>query len=254
MKNVIINNIDVAYERRGKGTPLVFIHGYPLDHSIWNEVAALLESDFDLIIPDVRGFGKSTTVDTPYTMVDLAGDIAGLLDHLGVDKAALAGHSMGGYVALAFAKKYPERVSGLALISSQAAADSLEGKQKRYKTAEDVAEKGTGIVAEAMTTKLSDSKKVQDFVSPLMAAQSKSGVVGALKAMAEREDSTPILSGFTFPVVLIHGDADALIPIDRAKDIKSILPTAQLVELQGVGHMPMMDAAEKTAQALKLLK
>ena len=124
MNKIKVNGIELAYERRGRGTPLVLIHGYPLDHSIWTEVASQLENDFDLILPDVRGFGESTTVDAPYSLTDISSDLAALLDSLGVGSTALAGHSMGGYVALAFAKLFPKRVSGLALISSQAAADT----------------------------------------------------------------------------------------------------------------------------------
>lgn len=92
MKNPPENNIDLSYERHGTGTPLVLIHGFPLDLSIWDSIVPLLESDFDLIIPDLRGFGESSTVDTPYTMLDFANDIAGLLDCLGVEKAFFAGH------------------------------------------------------------------------------------------------------------------------------------------------------------------
>lgn len=248
------NNINLSYERNGTGTPLVLIHGFPLDLSIWDNVAPLLENDFDVIVPDLRGFGESSTVDEPYAMLDFANDIASLLDFLGVEKAAFAGHSMGGYVALAFAKEYPDRVSGLALVSSQAAADAPERKAGRYKTAKDVFEKGVDVVAEAMTPKLSANEKVQEFTNLLMKAQSSAGVIGALKAMAEREDFTPVISQFAFPVVLIHGDADALIPIDRAKEIKSILPTAQLIKLKKAGHMPMMEFPKETAEALKKLK
>lgn len=248
------NNINLSYERNGTGTPLVLIHGFPLDLSIWDNVAPLLENDFDVIVPDLRGFGESSTVDEPYAMLDFANDIASLLDFLGVEKAAFAGHSMGGYVALAFAKEYPDRVSGLALVSSQAAADAPERKAGRYKTAKNVLEKGVDVVAEAMTPKLSANEKVQEFTNLLMKAQSSAGVIGALKAMAEREDFTPVISQFAFPVVLIHGDADALIPIDRAKEIKSILPTAQLIKLKKAGHMPMMEFPKETAEALKKLK
>ena len=248
------NNIDLSYERQGKGPPLVLIHGFPLDLSIWDKVVPLLENDFDLIAPDLRGFGESSTMDGPCTMLDFANDIAGLLDFLEVEKAAFAGHSMGGYVALAFAKEYPERVSGLALISSQPGADILERKEGRYKTAQDVADKGVGVVAEAMTPKLSANKEVQDFVRALTIAQSKNGVIGALKAMAERDDFMSILPQFKFPILLIHGDADALIPVDRARDVKAVLPDARLVELTGAGHMPMLEVPDETAEALKLLK
>jgi pimeloyl-ACP methyl ester carboxylesterase len=254
MKNPPENNIDLSYERRGTGTPLVLIHGFPLDLSIWDAIVPLLESDFDLIIPDLRGFGESSTVDTPYTMLDFANDIAGLLDFLGVEKAFFAGHSMGGYVALAFAREYPDRVNGLALVSSQAADDAPERKAGRYKTAKDVLEKGVDAVAESMTPKLSANEKVQEFANLLMKAQSKAGLVGALKAMAEREDFTSVLPEFNFPVLLIHGDADALIPIDRAKEIKSVLPAAQLIKLKKAGHMPMMEFPKETAEALKKLK
>jgi pimeloyl-ACP methyl ester carboxylesterase len=112
MENIRVNSIELAYERHGKGTPLVLLHGFPLDHHLWDEVVPLLEDSFDLILPDLRGFGESETIDTPYTMEDYASDIAGLLDQLAIQKAAVAGHSMGGYVALAFARTYPERVSG----------------------------------------------------------------------------------------------------------------------------------------------
>lgn len=252
MDTVAVNGINLAYTRLGKGTPLVLVHGFPLDSSSWNELIPYLKDHFDLILPDLRGFGKSTTVEAPYTLSDMADDLAGLLDDLGVEKTALAGHSMGGYISLAFAKKYPQRVSGLGLIASQAAADAPEGKERRYKTAADVAEKGVGVVVEAMTPKLSADVRVQEFVRGVIERQSKQAVIGALKAMAEREDAMPILSSFNFPLVLIHGDADQLIPIERAKEIKSANPSATLLELKGAGHMPMMEFARQTADGLMI--
>lgn len=252
MDTVAVNGINLAYTRLGKGTPLVLVHGFPLDSSSWNELIPYLKDHFDLILPDLRGFGKSTTVEAPYTLSDIADDLAGLLDDLGVEKTALAGHSMGGYISLAFAKKYPQRVSGLGLIASQAAADAPEGKERRYKTAADVAEKGVGVVVDAMTPKLSADVRVQEFVRGVIERQSKQAVIGALKAMAEREDAMPILSSFNFPLVLIHGDADQLIPIERAKEIKSANPSATLLELKGAGHMPMMEFARQTADGLMI--
>lgn len=131
MEKVKVNGINIAYERRGRGEPLVLIHGYPLDHTTWNEIASLLENDFDLTIPDLRGMGQSDAVDKIYIIADLASDVAELLDHLKVQKAFIAGHSMGGYVALAFARAHPNRVRGLGMISSQVLADSPERKQGR---------------------------------------------------------------------------------------------------------------------------
>lgn len=253
MKKVDVNGIQLAYKRRGQGTPLVLLHGYPLDHHLWDEVAPLLEDTFDLILPDLRGFGESSTVDSFYAMEDFASDIAGLLDQLGIQKTAIAGHSMGGYVGLAFARLFPERVRGLGLVSSQAAADPPERKDARYKSAAEVADKGIGSVVEAMAPKFTADKKLQAFARQSMERQPPAAYIGALKAMAERVDSTPFLSSFTFPVVLIHGDADQLIPIDRAREIKAALPEAHLVEISGAGHMPMMEEKRKTTEALKCL-
>ena len=253
MQKVNVNGIQLAYERRGKGTPLVLLHGFPLDHHLWDAVLPLLEDTFDLILPDLRGFGESSTVDSFYAMEDYASDIAGLLDGLGIRKAAIAGHSMGGYVALAFARLFPERVRGLALVSSQVLADASERKEGRYKSAAEVAEHGIGSVVEAMTPKFTSDKKLQAFARQSMERQQPAAYIGALKAMAERVDSTSLLASFLFPVVLIHGDADALIPVDRAREVKAALPQAHLVEISGAGHMPMMEDREKTAQALKHL-
>lgn len=251
MEKVKIAGINIAYVRRGKGSPLVLIHGYPLDHTIWDEAAPLLEEDFDLIIPDLRGFGQSDLTEADDSIVDYASDIADLLTHLKIKKAFLAGHSMGGYVALAFAREYPERVSGLALISSQVLADSPERKEGRYETAKQVIGHGAHVVAEAMTTKLSSNARVREFARNLILRQRPLGICAALTAMAERPDSTDLLQTFKFPVVIVHGDADALIPVERAREVKAALPQAHLVELLGLGHLPMMENPQEAAEALK---
>ena len=253
MEKVNVNTIQMAYSRRGKGTPLVLLHGFPLDHHLWDEVVPLLEDTFDVILPDLRGFGNSTMLDVPYSIDDYASDIASLLAHLNIQRAAIVGHSMGGYVALAFARLYPERVSGLGLVSSQVLADPPERKEGRYKSAADVSANGIGSVVEAMTPKFTADEKLQSYARASMERQQPAAYIGALKAMAERADSSSLLSSFNFPVVIVHGDADSLIPIDRAREVKAALPQAHLVEISGAGHMPMMEAKEKTAEALKHL-
>jgi len=253
MEKVKVNGIELAYTRHGKGNPLVLLHGFPLDHQIWDEIVPLLENRFDLILPDLRGFGVSTTDDTPYTMDDFAADIAGLLDQLGIQKTAIAGHSMGGYVALAFARLFPDRVTGLGLISSQTLADPPDRKEGRYKSAAEVAEKGINGVVDTMTSKFTSDPILQKFARGNMEKQQPSAYIGALKAMAERQDATPLLASMNYPVVVIHGDADVLIPVERAREVKSAVPHAHLTELKGVGHLPMLEAKEETARALSML-
>ncbi|MGA7192028.1 MAG: alpha/beta hydrolase [Anaerolineales bacterium] len=254
MEKTKVNGINVAYERRGRGEPLVLIHGYPLDGTTWSEVASLLENDFDLIIPDLRGMGQSDAVDKTYTVADLASDIAGLLDYLKIQKTFIAGHSMGGYVALAFARAYPNRVRGLGMISSQVLADSPERKQGRYKTAKDVEEKGIAVVVDSMSTKLSADARIQAFVRDVMQRQKPAGVIGSLKAMAERPDSSDLFKSFKFPVVIVHGDADALIPVERGREMNTALPSAHYAELKGAGHIPMMENPKEVAERLAVLR
>ena len=251
MQKVNIDGLNLAYARRGQGAPLVLIHGYPLDHSIWEPLAPFLEHDFDLIVPDLRGFGQSDVMEADNSIVDYASDIAGLLTHLRIRKAILAGHSMGGYVALAFAREYEERVAGLAMVSSQMAADTQERKDGRYATARQVLEHGVDSVVEAMAPKLSAEPQLQEYARGLIAKQSPLGIASALQAMAERPDCTEVFAEFPFPVAIVHGDADLLIPVERARQMKAALPAAHYTELPGAGHLPMMEKPEAVAGALK---
>jgi pimeloyl-ACP methyl ester carboxylesterase len=248
-----VNGIQIAYERRGVGRPLLLIHGYPLDHTIWNPVIPLLESGFDLVIPDLRGFGQSSTTLNPYLFADMAADLAALMDSLMIKKASIAGHSMGGYVSLAFARAYPERLLGLGLVASQVLPDTPEKKIARYQEAEHVLAHGVGDVAESMSTKLTADPVLQTKLKELILQQRLEGLAGALHAMAERMDSNPLLPDLNFPVVLVHGLEDQLIPVDRARAVQSVVKKGHLFEIEGVGHMPMMEAPQVTSEALKAL-
>ena len=139
------------------------------------------------------------------------------------------------------------------MISSQVLADPPERKEGRYKTAKDVAEKGISVVVDSMTTKLSSDVRVQLFVRDVMQRQKPMGVIGSLKAMAERPDSSDLFKSFKFPIVIVHGDVDALIPVERGREMKAALPSAHYVEVKGTGHMSMMENPKAVAEALRFL-
>ena len=127
-----VSGTTLDYEEQGTGMPLVLLHGFPLDSRIWREQLAALSDRFHVIAPDLRGFGQSKSSDT-FTMESLADDVHALLADLQALPCILGGLSMGGYVALAYAKKYPTDLRGLVLIDTKAEGDTAEGKAGREK-------------------------------------------------------------------------------------------------------------------------
>ncbi len=126
---MVEGSVSLAFDRFGQGVPLILMHGYPLNRTIWKGVIPYLQDVADVIIPDLRGHGDSPIPQGEYRMETMAGDVITLMDKLGIDRAVIAGHSMGGYVALSLIRNYPERVIALALVASQAEADSPERYQ-----------------------------------------------------------------------------------------------------------------------------
>jgi 3-oxoadipate enol-lactonase len=248
-----IDGTNIAFVRRGRGTPLILLHGYPLDHTIWDEVAQILEAEFELIMPDMRGFGRSDVMEADRSIMAYASDAAGLMERLGIRQAHVAGHSMGGYVALAFARLYPRQTAGLGLIATQEVADTEERKAARHATAKQIMEDGIGGVVAGMSPKLAASAQVQSFARNVIARQQPMGLAVALDAMAERPDSTDVLRSFSGPAVIIHGTADELIPVERARGMQLLLPSAHYLELPGVGHMPMLENPAAVGEALRFL-
>lgn len=250
MQELTVNGTQIAFERSGSGKPLVLIHGFPLDHSMWDVLIPHLDGA-DVICPDLRGFGESAVVDGAYGLEDMADDLIALLDALRIEQAAFVGHSMGGYIALAVVRKYPERVAGLGLVATQALADMPERKAGRYATAEQVGAQGVVVVADAMAPKLSSNPQHIEDLRTLILRQPAAGIMGALAAMAERPDSSDLLPTFTYPAVIVVGLADMLIPVERSREMKQAISQATLTEIPNAGHLPMWDAPIETAQALK---
>ena len=236
----------------GKGVPVVLLHGYPLDHSIWNSIIPLLKST-RIIAPDLRGMGHSPVLTGTATMRDMAEDIAYLLDSLQIEQAVIVGHSMGGYVALAFAHAFPHRLLGLGLVATQARPDSTEGRQARLKSAEEVSRKGVKVVAEAMLPKLTVREDVSSAISDIILRTHPMGIMSVLRGMAEREDAQEWLSEITVPTVVVAGSQDLLMPLDRSKEMVRLLNRAWLVEIPNAGHMPMMEEPQAVADAILAL-
>jgi pimeloyl-ACP methyl ester carboxylesterase len=253
MLKASLQGVELAYQRTGSGTPLVLLHGYPLDHTIWEPVLPFLQEGVELILPDLRGFGESSPFKMGYSLVEMAGDLASLLDLLKVGQAVIVGHSMGGYIALAFARAFPARLRGLGLVASQAGADSSDGRKGRYTTAELVRQHGVEVVADSMPARLTSNPDLQRLLREIVLQQPAEGIIAAQEAMAGRADSTPELADYEFPVVIVHGLQDQLVPVERARAILPLLRHGRLIELEGAGHMPMMEAPQATAEALRSL-
>lgn len=238
------------FEIIGKGTPLVCLHAYPLDHTEWLDVAGFLKSNFTLILPNIRGHGRSPSPEGKYNMKELAEDIVALLDHLKIKKAALAGHSMGGYVSLSFAKNFPDRISGLALVASHAYADAPEKRLSRLEDIERVKEFGPQQVLSGMPANLSEDPKIQQFCWSKINQIDRNGVIGVLSAMAEREDSSEFLKTFDLPLGIIAGMRDRFIPLEMSRKMAEDFQPEIYLEIENSGHMPMLENPEAVAEAL----
>jgi 3-oxoadipate enol-lactonase len=247
------NTVQLYFEEHGEGSPMLLVHGFPLDHTIWQPVVPLLSPHARLILPDLRGHGRSPAPDGVYDMRVIADDLLSLLDSLEIERVTLVGHSMGGYAALAFARAYPNRLAGLGFVASHAAADNLEQRANRLKLARKVARVGVNFLAKDMAAKLTCKPDLVEPLRELMSKTPKEGVIGALKGMAERPDSTEYLHSIVVPTVVVAGAKDPIIPLERAQMMVQLLGRAWLVEIPAAAHMPMMESPEAVADALREL-
>jgi 3-oxoadipate enol-lactonase len=241
------------YQVIGEGYPLICLHGYALDHSIWLQVADLLKKSIRLILPDLRGHGKSPAPKRIYSMLDMAEDVSLVLDILNIKQAYIAGHSMGGYIALALAEKNPEKLFGLALVASHSYADSPEKKKSRLDDIERIKNSSVEEVLKDFPAKLTKNLEVANYCKKLISHTNKIGAMGVLGGMAERPDRTSVLASLNKSKILIAGNDDQLIHLEINKEISEKIKNLQIIEVRNVGHMPMMENPEQTAIALKKL-
>ncbi len=241
-----VNGITLAYEERGIGSPLLLIHGFPHSRALWRPQLDALASDHRCIAPDLRGFGESG-VAPPYTMDRYADDLAALLDVLDVERCAVAGLSMGGYVAFALWRRHRARISALILADTRAESDDAAGREKRVGMIEMARTKGMDAVAEAMitamvgkTTRESNPALLQEVRAMLSSAPTE-GAIGALEAMMNRPDSTSLLAGIDVPTLLIVGGEDTLTPPEFAQTMHDAIPGSTLAEIPRAGHVSNLE-------------
>lgn len=234
----------VVEELPGPGAPVVLLHGFPLDRRMWQEQHAAL-SGYRLFLPDLRGHGESEASPPPYSMVLLAEDLRRELDHLGLDRIALGGLSMGGYVALAFAARYPERLRALLLLDTHPRADLSEVRRARADQAARVRKSGPEAVIDELMARLVGERDVDPRVVALtremILGTSRDGLVGALEGMAARPDSTPVLAAISCPTLVVVGSDDAITPPAMAREMAAAIAHAELVEIPGAGHLAPLE-------------
>ncbi len=245
--------VQLYYEEYGSGFPVIFLHGFPFDHTIWEPVIPLLADKARLILPDLRGHGRSPMPEGIYSMRLMAEDVLALMNTLKIERTILVGHSMGGYASLAFAQAYPHHLAGLGLVATQAGADAPERRQARYQTAEEVGRKGVKVVAQNMAPKATRNPDLVKPLQKLIMQNKPKGVIASLKGMAERPDALEWLSTISIPTVVVAGEEDAFVARERAQTMAQLLGKGWLIQLPGVGHMPMMEAPQATADALNQL-
>jgi pimeloyl-ACP methyl ester carboxylesterase len=248
----------LGYDDSGRGTPLLLLHGFPHDRSIWAPVRSALAGRARCIAPDLRGFGESTT-HGPFSMDQYADDLVALLDRLQLATVVVAGVSMGGYVAMALWRRHPGRMRALVLCNTRAEADDLEGRRKRDDLVAVARREGARAIATRLLPGMvgrSTRERRPEVVQQLqavMARQPVAGIAGALVAMRDRPDSRDTLGTISVPVLVLVGDEDALTPVRDAEVLASALPAAARVRLEIVaeaGHVTCLERPSATTHAL----
>jgi 3-oxoadipate enol-lactonase len=233
------------------GVPCVLLHPFPFDRRYFAETARQIAGRARTIVPDCRGFGESE-LGGDFSITDLADDLAAILDHLRVERAVIAGLSMGGYVALAFAAKYPRRLLGLVLSDTRAGADSPETRANRDKDIEFVRNQGGTAFIERQLPKLVSAAASETLRAEVkrLGDQKADAIVAALQALRDRPDRRAELAHIICPTLVLVGTDDVMTPPAEAAAMATAIPKAVLVELPGAGHLANLEAPGPFAQAI----
>ena len=234
----------------GAGRPLILLHPFPLSANYWAPQLAAPPEGWRLLAPDFRGFGTQGAGDTPVTSLDdYARDVIAMLDTRGLDRAVIAGVSMGGYVALAMARLAPARVRALILANTRMDADPPENRANRMTMLDTIAREGSAGVARDMPklfgeSTIRDRPELVDRARAVIADAAPEGIAAAVRAIMTRPDATPVASAFTRPVLIVSGDEDALTPPPLQRDMRAAMPHARLEVISGAGHLASLEQPE----------
>lgn len=260
-ETIAIGDIALQTAVGGSGTPLVLLHGFPLDHTMWDAQLEPLARRCRVIVPDQRGFGRTPLGRQTLTIDTLADDVAALLDAMRIhDRAVICGLSMGGYVALAFHRKFASQVRALLLCDTHANADTPAGAADRVALIERVHAAGASAVVDTMLPKLvaasaaAQQPLVVERVRQMMLGTAPATLVAALRALATRPDATAHLPRIRVPTLALVGEHDAITPVAVMNAMADSIPDCRRAVIPGAGHLaPMERPAEFTAAVLEFL-
>jgi pimeloyl-ACP methyl ester carboxylesterase len=250
-----INGTNLEYEVAGPfGRPwVVFVHGFPFNGSIWLNEVATLARDFQVLTFDLRGHGQSGLGDAHPSIDTYVDDLFGLMSSLGISKAALVGHSLGGYIALRAMERSAERFWALVLCDTTSAADSDETRAARDDAMTAIEERGVEAFVSGLLPKLliRTDGDAADSLLQMMRRSSAEGMVFALTAIRDRTDTTASLGLFDLPTLVMVGSQDVITPPSDAEDLVSNLLDARLQVLRGAGHVSNLEAGGRFLRALQ---
>ena len=250
-----IRGIRLAYDDPGQGQPIVFVHGHPFNRSMWDRQVDFFKANYRLILPDLRGYGESG-VSSPRVMLDeMALDIIHLLDELNIDKAIFVGLSMGGQIVLDCYRLFPQRFTALVIVDSDARGETPESAARRLELADTILADGmikhTRQTIHKYVAKASlDNPAVYQPLFKMMSTTKPEGAAAAHRGRAERRDHIKLLPSIAVPALIIVGSEDFFTPLAVARLMSDNIPGAQLVCIEGAGHLPNMEAPDEFNEAL----
>ena len=257
MSTAEVNGIVVAYDDVGSGDALVLVHGHPFDRSMWRpQVERFGGEGRRVVVPDLRGYGESTVVPGKTPLETFARDIAGLLDHLGLDRVVLGGLSMGGQIVLEFHRLFPERLSGLVLADTYAEAET-DGGRARIEAADRLLREGMEPYAVEVLAKMVAPANIEalpavaEHVLRMMRGTDPEGAAAALRGRAERPDYVEMLERVAVPALVVVGSEDEFTPVRDAQLMHDRLPDSTLVVIDGAGHMPNLEREAEFNEAFE---
>lgn len=247
----------IIYTDHGKGPVVVLLHGFCESKSIWKEFSISLSENFRVICPDLPGFGESILDQEEISMEWFADELHKFLQLLQINEYVFVGHSLGGYVGLALAERYPEGLKGFCLFHSTAYADSAERKTNRDKTYAFIQKNGIALFAQSFVEPLfllknrTLLKKEISDLKEIAAHSSEKGVLATTRAMRDRADRTAVLASLHCPIILIGGKNDATIPAEKLEEQANMSNSMTLEIVDNCGHMGMYEQKEHTLELLK---